>query len=266
MQDTLDFIKKKTNNFVPEIALILGSGLGDFAKNLEGVRLKYADIPNFGTSSVKGHSNQLLFTNLAGKNVVIMQGRFHFYEGYPVDQVVFPIKVFARLGVKKLVVTNAAGLTHKDYAPGTLMLITDHINQTGVDPLRGKNDDTLGPRFPDMSEVYKKYLMEIAKKSAKNLGINLAEGIYCARSGPSYETPAEIRMLRLAGVDAVGMSTVPEAVVANYCGMDVLGISCLTNYASGVSLTKLSHQEVIDVAKKVQQKFEALILDIIEHI
>jgi len=265
MQQTIDFINEKTNNFKPEIAMILGSGLGGFADNLDCIKLKYADIPGFGESSVQGHGNQLIFEEIEGKKIVIMQGRYHFYEGFPMDKVVLPIKVFAKMGVKKLIITNSAGLVHKNFEVGSLMLIRDHINIMGADPLRGKNDDSLGARFPDMSEIYKKYLIGIAQKSAQELNIKLEEGVYCARSGPCYETPAEINMFRLLGADAVGMSTVPEAVVANYCGIDVLGISCLTNYASGVTKNKLSHQEVIQTAQKVKEKFEALILRIIKN-
>ncbi len=266
MQTTIDFIKKNTNNFEPEIAIILGSGLGDFAQKLQGIILKYEDIPGFASSDVKGHGNRLIFTEIYNKKIVIMQGRFHYYEGFDMNKVVFPVKVFARLGVKKIIITNAAGWTHKDFDIGSLMLITDHINQLDVDPLRGKNDETLGPRFPDMSEIYKKYLIKIAKKAAADIGIKIEEGVYCARSGPCYETPAEIKMLRMCGADAVGMSTIPEATVANYCGLDVLGISCLTNYASGVTQNKLSHQEVIDTANKVKEKFEKLLMAIIKQI
>lgn len=266
MQKTLDFINKKTNNFKPEIGIILGSGLGDFAKDFDCVSIPYSEIPGFETSTVAGHAGKLLFCEINGKKTVLMQGRFHFYEGYSMEKVVFPVKVMKSLGIKTLIVTNAAGGINKKFKAGDLMLIEDHINLLGTNPLIGKNDDDFGVRFPDMSEVYKKDLKEIAKDCAKELGIKLQKGVYLATTGPSYETPVEIRMFRGFGADAVGMSTVPEAIVANHSGIDVLGISCISNSAAGVQDSPLSHQEVIDATNLAGEKFKSLLLKIIEKI
>lgn len=266
MQKTLDFINEKTDNFEPEIGLILGSGLGDFAKEFPSITIPYSQIPGFEASTVQGHAGALVFTTILGKRVVIMCGRYHFYEGHSMQTVVYPIKVMKKLGVKTLIITNAAGAAHKNLKPADLMLITDHINFMGTNPLIGMNDENLGTRFPDMSEVYNKNLIDLAQKSAENFGIEIKKGIYAASTGPSYETPAEIRMLKTMGADAVGMSTVPEAIVANYCGMKVLGISCISNYAAGVQDTPLSHQEVIETTNIAKDKFKNLILEILKNI
>src|SRR5574344_342690 len=249
MQETIEFIRKKIKNFTPELGIILGSGLGDFADNLDGIRIPYADIPGYEKSTVAGHKSQLIFTEIFGKKTMIMQGRFHFYEGYHISRVVFPIKVMKKLGVKNLIITNAAGSVNKEYKAGDLMVIKDHINLMGTNPLIGENDSTLGDRFPDMTEIYKHYLADMAVKKGEELGLGMRKGIYAAMSGPSYETPAEINMLRIIGADAVGMSTVPEALVANYCDMNVLGISCITNSAAGVHPSRLSHAEVVETAE-----------------
>jgi len=266
MENTLDFINKKTNNFKPEIGIILGSGLGDFAQNFDAITIPYSQIPGFEASTVQGHAGQLAFAKIQGKNVVLMQGRYHFYEGHPMQTVVFPVKVMKQLGVKTLIVTNAAGSVNKDFKPADLMIITDHLNFMGTNPLIGENDDTLGTRFPDMSEVYKKDLIKIAQDCANELKIELQKGVYAAFSGPSYETPAEINMLRILGADAVGMSTIPEAIVANYCSMNVLGISCITNAASGVNSIALSHHDVIETADIAKTKFKSLLLKILEKV
>ncbi len=266
IRQAVDYIQKKIKNFSPELGIILGSGLGDFADNLEGIRIKYSEIPGFETSTVAGHKGQLVFAEVEGKKAVIMQGRFHFYEGYHISKIVFPIKVMKKLGVKTLIVTNAAGSVNKEYNAGDLMIITDHINLMGVNPLIGENDATLGDRFPDMSEVYNISLANIAQKKAEELGIVIRKGVYAAMSGPSYETPAEINMLRILGADAVGMSTVPETLVANYCGIDVLGISCITNSAAGVHPSGLSHAEVVETAEKVKDSFKKLLISVIESI
>lgn len=266
MQRSVAFIKDKINDFEPQIGIILGSGLGDFADAFDSVNIRYDEIPNFHASKVVGHKGQLVFAEIEGKKVVMMQGRYHFYEGHPLSTVTYPVKVLKKLGVKTLVLTNAAGATHKGFSAGDLMLIKDHINLMGTNPLIGKNEDELGPRFPDMSEVYKKDLRMIAQEKAKELGFDLKEGVYAAVTGPSYETPAEINMLKILGADAVGMSTAPEAIMANYCGMKVLGISCLTNYAAGVSDTPLAHSEVIETADKVKESFQKLLLEIIKAV
>ena len=195
-----------------------------------------------------------------------MQGRFHFYEGHTIQEITYPIKFFKKIGIKNLIVTNAAGGINPNFKPCDLMLITDHINLMGTNPLIGKNDDSLGTRFPDMSEIYNKELIKIAKNQATKLGINLQQGVYAATTGPSYETPAEIKMLKTLGADAVGMSTVPEAIVANYCGIKVLGISFISNYASGITKEKLTHNEVIERTNASIKTFEKLILNIIENI
>ncbi len=266
MHNSVDFINEKTGGFSPEIGIILGSGLGDFADKFKSLKISYNDIPGFQPSNVEGHKGQLVFAEIEGKKVVMMQGRYHFYEGHSMSTVVYPVKVMKKLGVKNLIVTNAAGATRKEMSPGDLMLITDHLNLMGTNPLIGKNDDELGPRFPDMSEVYKKALRDLAQKKANESGFSLKEGVYAAVCGPSYETPSEIKMLCTLGADAVGMSTAPEAIVANYCGIKVLGISCLTNYAAGVSDIPLSHAEVIETADRVKEKFQKLLLEIIKAV
>ena len=266
IQETIEFITKKIKDFRPEIGIILGSGLGDFADNLEGTRISYSAIPGFETSTVAGHKGQLVFTTVNGKRAIIMQGRYHFYEGYHINRVVFPVKVMKKLGVKTLIITNAAGSINKSYKAGDLMIITDHINLMGVNPLIGENDSTLGDRFPDMSEIYNHSLSELAQSMGKKLGLTMRKGVYAAMSGPSYETPAEINMLRIMGADAVGMSTVPEALVANYCGMSVLGISCITNSAAGVHPSRLSHEEVVETAARVKEDFKKLLNSVIEVI
>lgn len=266
MQTTVDFIREKTNHFKPEIGIILGSGLGELADEYCDYAISYNDIPNFIKSTVQGHKGRLVFAGIEGKKIVMMQGRNHFYEGHSMSAITYPVKVMKALGVKTLILTNAAGAVNENFKPADLMLITDHINNMGSNPLIGPNDNTLGERFPDMTEVYKKSLIELAEKCAVKLGLVIQEGVYWANSGPSYETPAEIKMIRKLGGDAVGMSTVPEAIVANYCGLDVLGISCITNAASSETSGKLSHDEVIEAANTAKTKFKALILEILKNI
>ncbi len=263
MQNTIDFINSKTENFKPEIGIILGSGLGELADEHCDFAVNYQEIPNFIKSTVKGHKGRLVFAQINGKNVVMMQGRNHFYEGHSMQEITYPVKIMKKLGVKTLILTNAAGAVNESFRPSDLMIITDHINRMGSNPLIGANDEEFGERFPDMSEIYSKRLIEITEKCAQNLGIDIQKGVYLANSGPSYETPAEIRMMRIMGADAVGMSTVPEAIVANYCGMEILGISCISNSASGVgNCGKLSHEEVIEVTNNSKTKFKKLILEI----
>lgn len=264
MENTIAFIKEKTENFEPVIGIILGSGLGEFADEYCDYAISYTEIPNFIKSTVKGHKGRLVFAEIEGKKVVMMQGRNHFYEGHSMSEITYPVKVMKKLGVKTVILTNAAGAVNESFRPSDLMIITDHINFMGTNPLIGANDDSLGERFPDMSEVYKKDLIKIAEKCAEKLCIDIQKGIYFASSGPSYETPAETRMARILGADAVGMSTVPEAIVANYCGMKVLGISCISNAASGVSDVKLSHSEVIETTDKAKSRFKALVLEILK--
>ncbi len=266
MWKTIDFIDSCTDFFKPEIGIVLGSGLGELADKYCEYSIPYSHIPNFAQSDVEGHKGQLVFANIENRPVVMMQGRNHYYEGFSMEQITYPIKAMKELGVKIVILTNAAGAVNKSFRPGDLMVITDHINFMGNNPLRGKNDEHFGTRFPDMSEVYNKNLIKIVDNAARLLDINIRHGIYFASSGPSYETPAEINMARILGADAAGMSTVPEAIVANYCGMRVIGISCISNYASGVSTNKLTHQEVINTTQQAKDKFVALILKVLQNI
>lgn len=249
-----------------EIAIVLGSGLGPFAQTLlKPSEICYEDIQNFPVSTVEGHAGKLVFGEMNGKKLAVMSGRFHFYEGYAMQQVVFAIRVFAKLGIKKLIVTNAAGGINTSFTPGDLMMIDDHINLLGTNPLIGPNLKDFGPRFPDMSTAYTPRLKDIALAAAKKQNIALKRGVYIAVTGPSYETPAEIRMMRILGADAVGMSTVPEVIVARHMGMEILGISCITNMAAGILNQPLSHQEVFDTAEKTKTKFIALLKEVIAN-
>ena len=263
LNEASDFIKNKID-YEPEIGIILGSGLGDFADNLENkINIKYEEIPHFKHSSVEGHKSQLVFGKINNKNLIIMQGRIHYYEGYSMNDVVFPIKVMKKLGVKTLIITNAAGGINENFSIPDLMLIKDHINFLGTNPLIGANDSTLGTRFPDMSDIYDKILRGMVKNCAKKIGLDLKEGIYLATTGPSYETPAEVRMFKILGADAVGMSTVPEAIIANYCGIKVIGISCITNFAAGLNPENLNHKEVIEESAIIKDKFIKLLNEIV---
>ena len=266
IKETLDYINSKTNNLKADVALILGSGLGCFCDDLDGIRLKYSEIPHFGDSNVKGHKGELLFCEIEGKTCVIMQGRFHYYEGNSLAIATYPIKIFKKLGVNTLFITNAAGATHQGLNVGDIMLINDHINFMGTNPLIGRNDDSLGERFPDMSDCYTKELQELAKKCAQELNIDLKEGIYLATTGPSYETRAEVKAFRMLGADVVGMSSVPEAIVSNYLKMNTVGFSTVTNYATGVSENILNHQEVIEIGKTASEKLSKLIRLMIKKI
>ncbi len=252
--------------YVPEVLVILGSGLGAMADEVEEkIVVKYEDIDGFLVSTVEGHAGQFVFGTYKGKKVAMMQGRFHYYEGYSMKEVTLPVYVMSRLGVKNLIVTNACGGVNKNLSPGDLMLIEDHLNFTGNNPLMGQNLSEFGPRFPDMSRVYSRELMALAKKIGSEENIALKEGVYAIYTGPSYETPAEIRAYRTLGADAIGMSTVPEAIVANYSGMKVLGVSCITNMASGILDQPLNHEEVIEVSARVRDSFITLISRVIEE-
>lgn len=251
----------------PEIGLILGSGLGVMADDIENpVVIPYHDIPHFPVSTVAGHKGQLVIGTLHGKNVIAMQGRFHYYEGYTMEQVTFPVRVMKKLGIHSLLITNAAGGINEDFSPGDLMVIKDHINFFGDNPLIGENKDEFGPRFPDMSTIYDKEYIEIASNCAKELAIRLQTGVYAGNSGPTYETPQEIKMLRTLGGDAVGMSTVPEAIVGAHTNLRILGISCISNMASGILDEPLSHDEVIDTTKRVEKSFINLVHHIIDEL
>lgn len=251
-------------NIRPELGLILGSGLGDLADEIEApVAIPYADIPHFPVSTVEGHAGRLVLGTLEGKKVIAMQGRFHFYEGYPMQDVVFPVRVMKVLGADILIVTNACGGMNPAFKPGDLMLIEDHINFIGTNPLIGKNYNELGPRFPDISRAYSEDLLKLAKETAADLGIEVKSGVYCAISGPGYCTRAELRMLRQWGADAVGMSTVPEAMAAAHMSMKVLGVSCVTDMAIADELEPISHEIVMEMANKTKPKFIKLIKSII---
>jgi purine-nucleoside phosphorylase len=247
----------------PRVGLILGSGLGAFASSLgRATAIPFARIPHFPTSTAAGHKGELVFGLSHGVTVAAMSGRVHAYEGYTLEQVVFPVRVLGRMGVQVLVVTNAAGSVNVNYKPGELMVIEDHINGMGTNPLCGPNLEALGPRFPDMSEAYDPKLREIAERACWKAGVTVRKGIYIALPGPSYETPAEIRAARALGADAVGMSTVPEVIAARHMGIRVLGLSCITNMAAGVLKKKLDHQEVLSVTERVRSS----LLDVLDRI
>lgn len=270
LRQAVDFLCAKLdgelNGFRPEIGIVLGSGLGELADEYCSMAIPYAEIAGFEASTVSGHKSRLVFAEINGKKVVMMQGRFHYYEGHPIQKVVFPIKVMKKLGVQTVILTNAAGGVNPSFNPSDLMIITDHINHMNVNPLIGKNDDSMGDRFPDMSEVYTPRLVDLTKKVSAKLGIDLQEGVYMALTGPSYETPAEVKMARIVGADAVGMSTVPEAIIAKWAGMDVLGISCICNSAAGVSTVALSHSDVIKAADVAKVRFKSLVKEVIKEL
>ncbi|MEP6920950.1 MAG: purine-nucleoside phosphorylase [bacterium] len=248
----------------PHVAIILGSGLGAFADEFdESVAIPYSEIPGFVSSTAEGHAGRLVIGKVDQIPVLAMQGRVHFYEGYSLEEVTFPIRTFKLLGIKTLVLTNAAGGVNVQLQQGALMVISDHLNLMGVNPLRGPNDERFGPRFPDLSEAYSRDLQEAVIEVAREQGVEIRRGIYAALAGPSYETPAEIHMLRACGADAVGMSTVPETIVARHMGIDVLGISCITNMAAGISDAPINHAEVMDTGRRVRSTFTQLLRGVI---
>lgn len=258
LKETTEFIQNQGVGEV-DFGLILGSGLGELAEEIEDAKvITYDQIPYFPVSTVTGHAGRLVYGTLAGKKVLAMQGRFHYYEGHSMQTVTYPVRVMAALKVCSLIVTNAAGGVNTDFKPGDLMLITDHINFMGSNPLFGPNEDEIGPRFPDMSEAYDKNYRQTVQAIAEKQGIYLMEGTYMAFSGPSYETPAEVRFARIAGGDAVGMSTVPEVIAACHSGLKVLGISCITNLAAGLQ-TSLNHNEVVETTERVKADFKTLV-------
>ncbi len=259
IQGAVAAVRQRTT-LAPKVGIILGSGLGGFADTFqEKVAIPYGELPGFPVSSVQGHAGRLVVGTLAGTALVAMQGRVHLYEGYPPWQVAFPARVLCGLGIETLVVTNAAGGIRSDLTPGDLMMITDHVNLSGQNPLTGPNDDRLGPRFPDMSAAYDPALCALLSSTADKLRIPLKRGVYVWLAGPSYETPAEIRMLRTLGIDAVGMSTVPEVIAAAHSGVRVAGVSCITNLAAGIAKKPLSHAEVAETADRVRDRFTALL-------
>ncbi|GGF08822.1 purine nucleoside phosphorylase [Halobacillus andaensis] len=263
-KEAATFIQNKINN-VPTVGLILGSGLGVLAEEIENPTIiPYHEIPHFPESTVSGHKGQLVVGQLQGRQVLAMQGRFHYYEGYDMKQVTFPVRVMKEIGIDTLFVTNAAGGINEEFDPGNLMVITDHINNMGDNPLMGANDEDLGPRFPDMSEAYDRALIQHAENSAERLGLQIQKGVYVGNTGPAYETGAEVRMLRTLGGDAVGMSTVPEVIVANHAGIRVLGISCISNMAAGILDQPLTHDEVIETTARVREDFLGFVKDLLK--
>lgn len=277
--EAAEFIKSKYDKPL-KTALVLGSGLGDFADSLDdAVKLPYSEIPHFARSTVEGHAGRLVLGETAGVPVAVQQGRFHYYEGYAMEQVIFPVRVFGVLGIENLILTNAAGSVQTSYKQGDLVLLRDHINLMGINPLRGANDERFGARFPDMTQIYDTKFQEIAACQAnkmarerfesgktKKLEPLLRRGVYCALSGPTYETPAEIRMLRMLGADVVGMSTVPEAIAARHQGLKVLAMSCVSNLAAGMSDDTIHHEEVMEAGQKVANIFQELLRRIIPRL
>ncbi len=260
------FIRSRVDTDL-SVGIVLGSGLGAFAEDLDkAVSIRYDEIPGFAHATVEGHAGQLVIGTAEGVTVAAMQGRFHFYEGYSLEDVTFPIRVMKLLGVRTLILTNAAGSLNTELSPGSLMVISDHINLMGVNPLIGPNDDRFGPRFPDLTSTYDPALQTIVIDEARAVDVEMRRGVYAALSGPSYETPAEIHMVRTLGADAVGMSTVPEAIVARHMDMQVIGISCITNLAAGVSNRPVDHSQVIATGERVRVQFTDLIRRVIARL
>ena len=265
-QQTRKFLQERLPG-APSVGVVLGSGLGGFAEELEDrLETRYADIPGWPRSTAVGHAGNLVYGKISGVPTVVLSGRVHLYEGYTPARVTYGMRVLKLLGVRSMILTNAAGGINENYAQGALVLLSDHINLQGVNPLAGANDDDLGPRFPDMSETYSGRMRAMARECGAELGIDLAEGVYAAMLGPSYETPAEIRFLRTIGADLVGMSTVPEAIVCNHMGVEVLAISCVTNMAAGILPQKINHEEVLETGRAVREKFVRLLKAIIPRV
>ena len=259
LNEAVEFIRRHDAE-APEVGIVLGSGLGEFADKIEqSANIPYGDIPYFKKVNVKGHAGRLVMGSVAGRKVAVMQGRYHYYEGHDIQELVFPVRVLCKLGAKKILLTNAAGGINKNLKPGDLMIIKDHINLMGTNPLKGENEDKLGPRFPDMSSVYNMDMRQEIATGMMELDMSVNEGVYAAMMGPSYETPAEIKMLAVIGADAVGMSTVPEAIAARHMGANVAGISCVTNLAAGISEKPLDHKEVTETANMAKEKFIQLL-------
>lgn len=266
MNEQLAYLESRVRTR-PEIAIVLGSGLGPMADEVENQTvIPYEEIPGWPRSTAQGHAGKLIFGTLEGRNVVVMSGRAHYYEGHPIEKVVLGVRVLARFGARKVILTNAAGGINLTYHRGSLVLITDHINLQGTNPLLGPNDDTLGPRFPDMTFCYSPRLRELADEQARHAGIPLQHGVYACLAGPTYETPAEIRYLRIIGADLVGMSTVPEAIALNHMGAEVLAFSCVTNMAAGVTNESINHEEVLETGRQVREQFSRLIRVILPHV
>ena len=266
INEAKDFISKLINNQKIETMIILGSGMGGFEENYDPLyQVDYSDIPNFLAPSVEGHAGKLSIVSINEKLTAILSGRAHYYEGYPIQDLVIPVRAFSQLGVKNLILTNAAGGISENYDPGDIISITDHINLTGNNPLMGKNFDTFGPRFPDMSEVYDKNFINLAKKVSKN-HFEFKTGIYAWFTGPSYETPAEVQFAKRIGADLVGMSTVPEAIVAKHAGMNICAFSLVTNLAAGISKNPLNHEEVVEIADQSKKKLQGFMKEFLTEL
>ena len=264
--ETAAFIRAKVGQFTPEVGIVLGTGLGDFADNIEvEYAIEYKDIPNFPVSTVEGHKGRLIFGRIDGRRVVAMQGRFHYYEGYTMQQVTFPVRVLKQLGIRCLFVSNASGGINPSFRTGDLMIITDHINLFPEHPLRGKNIDELGPRFPGMTDAYSPRIIRLAEECGKKLGIPLQHGVYAGLQGPSFETPAEYKMYHRLGGDAVGMSTVPEVIVAHHCGIKTFGISIITDLGLEDTPVEVSHEEVQEAANKAQPLMTEIMREMINR-
>ncbi len=264
--ETIKFLKGKIGRD-PQLAVVLGSGLNGVINNLKSpIIIPYSEIPSFPLSTAPGHEGKLIIAEIKGQSVLFMQGRFHYYEGYDMEQIIFPIRVFSSLGIDNIVITNAAGAVNKDFTPGDLVIIDDHINFAGINPLIGKNRDDYGPRFNDMTRVYSKILKEKALKVARKHKIDIKKGVYAYLTGPSFETPAEVRALRVLGADMAGMSTVPEVTCASHCSMSVLGISFISNMAAGILENPISGEEVIEIGKKSEKKLAVFFNDLLEDI
>jgi purine-nucleoside phosphorylase len=266
IQETKKFIHK-TAGYAPEIGIVLGTGLGNFTNQIEILKtIPYAEIPNFPVSTVQGHQGEMIFGKVKDKTIVALKGRFHYYEGYSMQQVTFPIRVMKSLGINHLFLSNASGGTNSGFEVGDMMIIEDHINLTGQNPLIGKNDDRLGPRFPDMSEVYDRKLIELAMQVASEQKIKYVKGVYAAVTGPNYETPAEYRYIQKIGADAVGMSTVPEAIVARHAGLSCFAVSVISDLGVEGKIEKITHEAVIDAASLVEPHMTRLILGMLERL
>ena len=269
VKEAVEYVKGyvKKSGLKVKTALILGSGLGDLVNSVKKkTEIAYCDIPHFPISTVKGHSGKLIIGDLDGRGVLVMQGRFHFYEGYHMREVTFPVRVMSELGISTLVVTNAAGGINRNFKVGDLMVISDHINLFGTNPLIGPNVEEWGPRFPDMSEAYSKNMIELCEKTAEELKIRTVKGVYAGFTGPSYETPAEIRFLKTIGADAIGMSTIPEVIVARHAGIkNILGISCVTNTVNGETKIEATHEEVVSAAAGASKKFVTLVRETLKR-
>ncbi|MGR6341689.1 purine-nucleoside phosphorylase [Priestia megaterium] len=263
VQQTKDYLLSQIDQ-LPSIGLVLGSGLGILADEIENpIYIPYNEIPHFPASTVTGHAGRMVIGDLKGKRVIAMQGRFHYYEGHSLEAVTYPIRIMKAIGVQQIIVTNAAGGINPNFKPGDLMIIQDHINLTSQNPLIGPNEEEFGERFPDMSEAYSKKLIALAKDVASKNKINMVEGIYAGMLGPSYETPAEVNFLSIIGASAVGMSTVPEVIVAQHSGLEVLGISCISNMAAGISEHSLTHDEVMETTENIKAQFLQLVKEVI---